>query len=220
MPGEPFVVNTDAWCIIPDGFEESGLWLVEIKTLSHFSYETQDQWRHGIVPPSYECQCRLYNHFWPNAKGVIICCAWGLDDDCRAHVFIPRDEEKEKELIRKGIEFAESVAHGEEPETIEIVEGGFDIPDKLSQQFRDMILDYHSLELAQADLKEDLKGLAVDNDKLFEIGDKGTAKIHVKSEAGHEWDDRIYFSRKVKNEKPSYYVSLKCGAEKSIGISL
>lgn len=97
------VVNYD--CNIKIFFDGSWhFYLGEIKTLNENDYETQRNYKRGIVPIHYDCQCRYYMKVL-DVDGIILCCAWGLSNECRAHQIIERDPVIENEMLNELDEF-------------------------------------------------------------------------------------------------------------------
>lgn len=71
-------------------------------------------WKEGLVPPSYEAQCRHYMAV-TNLSAWYICACWGFTvNDC-AIVLFRRDMEKEQSLIEAEKTFIECCEKGIEP---------------------------------------------------------------------------------------------------------
>ncbi len=144
-------------------------------------------WKDGIVPPTYEAQCRHYMSV-TNVDAWYICCCWGFTiNDCAVKL-IRRDMDKEKALIECEETFIECCREGYEPaiptENLELttayynkVYGGLKDNEEVLEDddFSNAILaDCKSLQDKQQNLK------ALDNE-VSELKNKIAAELIKKS---------------------------------------
>lgn len=208
IEGEPFVVNTDGWCKI-----KGKPWLVEIKTLGTYQREVQLDWLDGIVPETYEMQCRLYNHVFPQFKGVIICCAWGLENDQRTHIFIERDEKKEKELVDAALAFIKSVEEGNEPEEKKYVEAKLDLDENVAQKLELALIEHSEGKKIQKMAAEKLHQIAEEVCDIFNEGNKASVVLN----GDDDIDVKVSLNQRANG---TYYASTKIGDSPTISATI
>ena len=106
------IVNYDAYVII-----DGKIYLVEIKTTSPRNYDVIENWKAGIAPEYYECQCRYYMKAL-DVDGIFIVCAWGLQGlgEGRNYVFIERDKEIEETIVSECQKFIDCLENDTPPE--------------------------------------------------------------------------------------------------------
>ncbi|MGF7010546.1 putative phage-related endonuclease [Lachnospiraceae bacterium PF1-22] len=102
------IVNYDCIIKINHGDGNWKAYLGEIKTLNANDFDKQRDWKHGIVPITYDYQCRYYMKAL-DFDGAFIICGWGFDRDDRAWTFIERDKAIEEEMLASCDDFIQSL---------------------------------------------------------------------------------------------------------------